>query len=185
MKLTSPCEICIWCTFAQLSQWKMLRIIRDHCHREMLLRLWRRAAIKIFHFPFDLNMWTTYFQQEKKLAWFLTPITKTSCSYLSCFIMNPRGLKTILTHHVSLSPSTLFQTISFWIQFRCLIVHQTRSTVTDVLVISQRLKLEDTIMNTSWSSFSASSLMVLQYSANCPFYIFPSSNEHRFHGKCI
>lgn len=42
-----------------------------------------------------------------KSAWFLTPITKQSCSHMSFFIMNPRGLRDILTHHVNLFQTAL------------------------------------------------------------------------------
>lgn len=33
-------------------------------------------------------------------TWLLTSITGTSCSHLSCFVINPRGLNDVLTHHV-------------------------------------------------------------------------------------
>lgn len=127
-KPTSSFEICIQCTFssAQLSprHGELEGIFAaEKCHKWLR----RRVAFKNWHFlcsqRFDLAMWTSYFQQEKKptlptetgravtwlkSAWFLTPVTKTSCSHLSCFIMNPGGLKNILTHHVSLLTSGVF-----------------------------------------------------------------------------
>lgn len=123
-----PLKICIHCAFssAQLSQ-RHGEFTGNLCCGETLQSLRRRAAIKKWHFLcsqlFDLDMWTSYFQRERKpalptetgravtwlkSAWFLTPIAKTSCSHLPCSIMNPRGLKNILARHVSLLTFRLF-----------------------------------------------------------------------------
>lgn len=135
---------------------KIRRIRGDPFCRETLQRLRRRAAIIKLAFPVFSAVWSQYVNllsfffpargkrqccpleqaeqlHDKSQHEFRHPSQKTSCFFLSCFIKNTRGLKNILTHHVSLltlQTASRKTTCASWMPFLCVIMCQTRVTAT-------------------------------------------------------
>lgn len=144
MKPTSSFDICIQC--AQLgSIITKIRWIRGNlCCRETLQRLWRRAAIKNWHFLcsklFDLNMWAR--EKGSVSHWNRQSGYRTKVSLISGILDKEELLPLVMFHYesrrikehtdTSCKPVN-FQTCASWIQCLCVIMCQTRSTTTHLL----------------------------------------------------